>query len=172
MCGFYFRASRQPSMETYFELTSEDGHLLNEDLFQGCHCCVNIDIKDRIHQKTWRLSWNSFQKYNLQGLTLRIKRYRQSHEQHTKCCSIMHQQWPHTMYSLYNTSEMCNKELNHEELVAIIRDKLRVEKNHYDRKIIIFETKESFVEELILPLDRFNWYHLVLDNQISEVIIL
>ena len=66
---------------------------------------------------------------------------------------------------------MCNKELNHEELVAIIRDKLRVEKNHYDRKIMIFETKESFVEELILPLDRFNWYHLVLDNQISEVII-
>ena len=67
---------------------------------------------------------------------------------------------------------MWNKELNHEELVAIIRDKLRVEKNHYDRKIIIFETKECFVEELILPLDRFNWYHLVLDNQISEVIIL
>ena len=38
---------------------------------------------------------------------------------------------------------MCNKELNHEELVAIIRDKLRVEKNHYDRKIMIFETKKS-----------------------------
>ena len=60
------------------------------------------------------------------------------------------------MYSLYNTSESCNKELNDEGLVAIIRGKLRVEKNHYDRKIMIFETKESFVEELILPLDRFN----------------